>query len=51
MTSGAGTNNIANLLLSPYLSEGTKLSGRDRLSLLEEEPDAGLGNGGLGPLS
>ena len=45
------TNNIANLLLSPYISEATKLSTRDWLSLLEEEPDAGLGNGGLGRLA
>jgi starch phosphorylase len=45
------TNNIANLLLSPYVSEATKLSTRDWLSLLEEEPDAGLGNGGLGRLA
>ena len=45
------TNNIANLLLSPYVSEATKLSAGDWLSLLEEEPDAGLGNGGLGRLA
>jgi glycogen phosphorylase len=45
------TNNIANLLLSPYISDATKLSSRDWLSLLEEEPDAGLGNGGLGRLA
>jgi glycogen phosphorylase len=45
------TNNIANLLLSPYVSDATKLSTRDWLSLLEEEPDAGLGNGGLGRLA
>jgi glycogen phosphorylase len=45
------TNNIANLLLSPYVSDAAKLSTRDWLSLLEEEPDAGLGNGGLGRLA
>src|SRR4029453_18339417 len=45
------TNNIANLLLSPYVSEATKLSAGGWLSLLEEEPDAGLGNGGLGRLA
>jgi glycogen phosphorylase len=45
------TNNIINLLLSPYVGEATKLSTGDWLSLLEEEPDAGLGNGGLGRLA
>ena len=45
------TNNIANLLLGSYVSDATKLSTRDWLSLLEEEPDAGLGNGGLGRLA
>ncbi len=45
------TNNIANLLLSPYVSDATKLSDHDWVSLLEEEPDAGLGNGGLGRLA
>jgi glycogen phosphorylase len=44
-------NNIVNLLLSPYVSDATKLSNLDWLSLLEEEPDAGLGNGGLGRLA
>src|SRR5262245_57923520 len=45
------TNNITNLLLSPFLSEATKLTTREWLGLLEEEPDAGLGNGGLGRLA
>jgi glycogen phosphorylase len=45
------TNNITNLLLSPHVAETAKLSTRDWLSLLEEEPDAGLGNGGLGRLA
>ncbi len=45
------TNNIANLLLSDYVNEASTLSTRDWLSLLEEEPDAGLGNGGLGRLA
>jgi glycogen phosphorylase len=44
-------NNIVNLLLSPYVSDATKLSNRDWVSLLDEEPDAGLGNGGLGRLA
>ena len=41
------TNNITNLLLSPFVSEAVKQTSRDWLGLLEEEPDAGLGNGGL----
>jgi starch phosphorylase len=45
------TNNIANLLLSDYVGDALTLSTRDWLSLLEEEPDAGLGNGGLGRLA
>jgi glycogen phosphorylase len=45
------TNNITNLLLSqlvPYAAKEKKL---DWLQLIEEEPDAGLGNGGLGRLA
>ena len=45
------TNNITNLLLSPLVSEAVKKMPRDWLGLLEEEPDAGLGNGGLGRLA
>jgi len=45
------TNNITNLLLSPFVSEAVKQTSRDWLGLLEEEPDAGLGNGGLGRLA
>src|SRR5262245_45980591 len=45
------TNNVTNLLLSPFLDEATRLTARDWLGLLEEEPDAGLGNGGLGRLA
>ena len=44
-------NNITNLLVSPFISEATKLSTREWLGLLEAEPDAGLGNGGLGRLA
>ena len=44
-------NNITNLLVSPFISEATKLSAREWLGLLEAEPDAGLGNGGLGRLA
>jgi glycogen phosphorylase len=45
------TNNITNLLLSPLVSEAVKQGSLDWLSQLEEEPDAGLGNGGLGRLA
>jgi len=45
------TNNITNLLLSPFVSEAVKQMSLDWLGLLEEEPDAGLGNGGLGRLA
>jgi len=45
------TNNITNLLLSPFVSEAVKQTSLDWLGLLEEEPDAGLGNGGLGRLA
>jgi starch phosphorylase len=45
------TNNITNLLLSPFVGEAVKRTSLDWLGLLEEEPDAGLGNGGLGRLA
>src|SRR5438093_9407432 len=45
------TNNVTNLLLSPFVSEAVKQTSLDWLGLLEEEPDAGLGNGGLGRLA
>ncbi|MEO8592068.1 MAG: glycogen/starch/alpha-glucan phosphorylase [Candidatus Solibacter sp.] len=44
-------NNIANLLLDPLVKHGAKQEGIDLLSLIEREPDAGLGNGGLGRLA
>src|SRR5437870_12204786 len=45
------TNNITNLLLSRLASEAVKPTCLDWLGLLEEEPDAALGNGGLGRLA
>jgi starch phosphorylase len=45
------TNNITNLLLSPVVQYAAKEKGLDWLELLEQEPDAGLGNGGLGRLA
>jgi starch phosphorylase len=44
-------NNLANLLLSPIAKRLMDEKGLDPLALLEEEPDAGLGNGGLGRLA
>ena len=44
-------NNITNLRLSPFVSEFVKRGSLDWLGMLEEEPDAGLGNGGLGRLA
>src|SRR5262245_21203417 len=45
------TNNIINLLLTPLLADAAKQPSLEWLGLLEEEPDAGLGNGGLGRLA
>jgi starch phosphorylase len=45
------TNNITNLFLSPFVGEAVKRTSLGWLGLLEEEPDAGLGNGGLGRLA
>ncbi len=44
-------NNISNLLLSPVVQYAIKDIGLDWLELIEQEPDAGLGNGGLGRLA
>src|SRR4051812_13079453 len=45
------TNNVSNLLLNPVVQYAVKEKGIDWLELIEQEPDAGLGNGGLGRLS
>ena len=44
-------NNITNLLLPPLLEQVIERKKLDWLALLEKEPDAGLGNGGLGRLA
>jgi glycogen phosphorylase len=44
-------NNITNLLLDPFVEQAVEQKHLDRLALLEGEPDAGLGNGGLGRLA
>ena len=45
------SNNIMNLLLDPLVKQCIRQNGIDWLQLIEEEPDAGLGNGGLGRLA
>ena len=44
-------NNVTNLLLDPLVTQKAERENLDLLSLLEQEPDAGLGNGGLGRLA
>ena len=44
-------NNITNLLLDPAAQQVAQEKGIDWLELIEQEPDAGLGNGGLGRLA
>jgi glycogen phosphorylase len=44
-------NNVANLLLSTEAKRASEALGLDWLGTLDQEPDAGLGNGGLGRLA
>jgi starch phosphorylase len=44
-------NNVTNLLLAPAAEAFEKAKGVKITELLEQEPDAGLGNGGLGRLA
>ena len=45
------SNNILNLLLDPAVKQVADDKDLDWLAVLEQEPDAGLGNGGLGRLA
>lgn len=45
------SNNIKNLLADSFVDQVIKQKNIDWLDLLEQEPDAGLGNGGLGRLA
>src|SRR5262249_28064497 len=45
------TNNITNLMVEPLVQEIMHREGLDLMELAEQEPDAGLGNGGLGRLA
>jgi len=44
-------NNVRNLLLDPVIGQAIKKEDIDWANLLDQEPDAGLGNGGLGRLA
>jgi starch phosphorylase len=44
-------NNVSNLLLDPLVQDVLKEKNLDWLRLIEQESDAGLGNGGLGRLA
>ncbi|HMF18835.1 MAG TPA: glycogen/starch/alpha-glucan phosphorylase [Gemmataceae bacterium] len=44
-------NNITNLLVDTVAKQAVKQKNLDWIGLLEQEPDAGLGNGGLGRLA
>src|ERR1043166_7563840 len=44
-------NNITNLMLDGLVKDAIQQKGLNLIELLEQEPDAGLGNGGLGRLA
>jgi glycogen phosphorylase len=44
-------NNVMNLMLDPVVGRAFNEHGRQWIEMIEEEPDAGLGNGGLGRLA
>ena len=45
------SNNVTNLLLTTLAEQAVRQKKIDLIELLEQEPDAGLGNGGLGRLA
>jgi starch phosphorylase len=45
------SNNVSNLLLDPLVQQAVEEKHLDWLELVDQEPDAGLGNGGLGRLA
>jgi starch phosphorylase len=47
----SSANNVTNLLLDSFVAQAAKQKGIDLISLFDQEPDAGLGNGGLGRLA
>jgi glycogen phosphorylase len=51
LTGRSLANNVTNLLLEPLMAGVIAEKDVDWLALLEKEPDAGLGNGGLGRLA
>src|SRR5271155_5253448 len=44
-------NNVSNLLLDPVVQQAANANRIDWRELIDQEPDAGLGNGGLGRLA
>ncbi|HXQ41299.1 MAG TPA: glycogen/starch/alpha-glucan phosphorylase [Candidatus Udaeobacter sp.] len=44
-------NNITNLMLDPMVDQAVQQDGLDWREIVNQEPDAGLGNGGLGRLA
>jgi starch phosphorylase len=44
-------NNVVNLMLDPLVEHSFDEAGRQWIEMIDEEPDAGLGNGGLGRLA
>jgi starch phosphorylase len=44
-------NNVTNLLLDPLVAEAVRDENLNWIEILEQEPDSGLGNGGLGRLA
>ena len=47
----SAANNITNLLLDSFVGQTAKQKNIDWPAMLDQEPDAGLGNGGLGRLA